>query len=861
MTKRIIVWYFGFLLSISLMALGQQTSVTGTITTAWASGSYSISFVGQQGVHYTLNGNNFTQIFSGTLDGTGSLSASLADNNAISPAGSQWKFSFCASVGVPCFSVQATIAGTSQSISSQLQAAAPPINGSIVPNPIPGTSLFSPLFGPSSAAEIAIGNVGQISPLGLFLNSNGGLGVAISAKGIIFPDGSLQTSAASGSVLPAISGATTNLALTNNGSTANWGVLSVSGGGTGAGTFTANGLIFGNGTSALGVTSAPTVAGTILYFNGTNWVLLNGNTGSTQCLTESSAGVPSWGTCGSGGGLPSSWTVGTNNFVTAAPTASTDTSTLSIVPALATGGTMNIFQVGNTSLTSSQAGCTANVYFAITYNGNMCFAASNLQLSTTSAPPYLYLNGMGGGPGQPSLREATAALNTPTGAASNATTGGTITAGTYYFKITWVNAGGETPGSTEFSTTTTTATSTITLTAPGAQYSAFGYQIYEATTSGSEKIIVPTSGICTLASQTFGGNAVCAPMANATFTAPFTQGSLTPPTMNTSGGAYIASLAPYAEGVGEFLASGAPGADAPVGAGLLLPGGTGVNFTSGATTTAQTLACFSGSETVSQCAANAANVMGVFEASGQNAAVQINGVVTINLAASATTTYGHFACSNATAGTIIDSASACAAGQQVGFIAQSNGTAVTSVPVFLQPASGGGSANAIVNNPTATQTITPGNTTTEGLVIASNGGTSTDAFDVNQNGWNSIRVNGYGQIFLTHAPSVDNLNIDFNNTGGAINFDSNKDHITEQSGGNNDISGFITITSATFGTYSFTKAYTSAPSCTASPVEATAGTIPATGAWAVFTSTAEVRVDVTTSGSYTFSYHCFGAPD
>lgn len=49
------------------------------------------------------------------------------------------------------------------------------------------------------------------------------------------------------------------------------GILPVPRGGTGAGTFTDNGILVGNGTSALDVTAAPTVSGQVLQWNGTAW--------------------------------------------------------------------------------------------------------------------------------------------------------------------------------------------------------------------------------------------------------------------------------------------------------------------------------------------------------------------------------------------------------------------------------------------------------------------------------------------------------------------------------------------------------------------------------------------------------------
>lgn len=543
--------------------------------------------------------------------------------------------------------------------------------------------------------------------------------------------------------------------------------------------------------------------------------------------------------------------------MTATLPASQDATTLNVTPSESTGGTYNIFQVSAAGTAASTSCAAAGVYFAIQFNGNMCFSASNLQLATTGAAPYLYLNGIGSDQGQPYLKQSTAQLVAPTCAISNSATGGSIAAGTYYLKCTYVNAAGETNQTNEVSTTTTGSTSTLTITAPGAAYSAFGYQTYVSTSTNSETLRIPTSSNCTLASQTFGGNAVCAPTANATFTSLPTAG-VSVPTTNSTGGAYIPSLAPYAEALGFFVAGSNPGDDAPLNSGLLLPGGEGINLTSGTTTTAQTLACLSASETASQCGANATNVTGVFTGSGQYAAIQISGIATINLASSATTTEGDYACTNATAGTIVDNGgTACAANQQVGFIAQTNGTAISSVPVFLRQAAGGSSANAVVTNPSATQTITPGSSNVEGLVIQSNGGTSTDAFDVYQNGWNPIKVDDVGVPIITHSPQVDNLIIDTNRgaTGTVLQFNSVKDHITDYAGGN-DISGTISISSATSGSYTFAQAYSHAPVCVLTPTSN-----PGSLTWWVTASTTAVTANLSASGTLTFNYHCFGAPN
>ena len=69
------------------------------------------------------------------------------------------------------------------------------------------------------------------------------------------------------------------------------GSLSVARGGTGAGTFTGNGVLYGNGTGALQVTAA--------------------STGANQCLiTATSGGAPSWGSCTAGGGVTTFTAIG-----------------------------------------------------------------------------------------------------------------------------------------------------------------------------------------------------------------------------------------------------------------------------------------------------------------------------------------------------------------------------------------------------------------------------------------------------------------------------------------------------------------------------------------------------------------------
>ncbi|MGH9352734.1 MAG: beta strand repeat-containing protein, partial [Terriglobia bacterium] len=251
----------------------------------------------------------------------------------------------------------------------------------------------------------------------------------------------------------------------------------------------------------LATTGGGGVTGTLATANGGTGLNSLGSAG--QCLT--STGVTAlWGACG-GGALPSGWTQnGTTGAVVAQPLSTKDAVPLTVASALSSAGTADIFDVCQTNPCT-----TANKFFGVTWNGNLNFQASNLQLSTTGPAPYLYLDGINGNPGQPYLKLATAALNVPACPVSAVATGGTLAAATYYFKCTWVNTAGETTGSAEASVTTTGSTSTITMTAPGIQYSAYGYQVYESLATGTEELMVPTSSNCTLSAQTFGGHAVC----------------------------------------------------------------------------------------------------------------------------------------------------------------------------------------------------------------------------------------------------------------------------------------------------------------------------------------------------------------
>lgn len=89
-----------------------------------------------------------------------------------------------------------------------------------------------------------------------------------------------------------------------------------------------------------------------------------------------------------------------------------------------------------------------------------------------------------------------ASLATPVNSAfSTATTGGTLAAGTYYYRVTAINAVGETLPSTETSQVTTGTTSTVTVNW-GAVVGATGYKIYGRST-GAELFLAQVGAVTT----------------------------------------------------------------------------------------------------------------------------------------------------------------------------------------------------------------------------------------------------------------------------------------------------------------------------------------------------------------------------
>ena len=142
--------FFSFVAFVTLVATGawgQFTTVTGTVIDpngiAYSNGTITAQLV-TAGVTPTINGGSFSMSGSAGLDAAGKFTMRLADNGSMVPNTLKWSFTVCSAKGTvnpavgtgsQCFTpASITITGATQSISTQLQAAAlaltVPIGGS-----------------------------------------------------------------------------------------------------------------------------------------------------------------------------------------------------------------------------------------------------------------------------------------------------------------------------------------------------------------------------------------------------------------------------------------------------------------------------------------------------------------------------------------------------------------------------------------------------------------------------------------------------------------------------------------------------------------------------------------------------------
>lgn len=112
-----------------------------------------------------------------------------------------------------------------------------------------------------------------------------------------------------------------------------------------------------------------------------------------------------------------------------------------------------------------------------------------------------------------------ATLSAPVlGAPSTAATGGTLAAATYYYKVTALNANGETISSNEVSQATTGATSTVSLTW-GSVIGATAYRVYRGTTAAGENVYFAPGNVTSFTDTGGASTAGTVPSTNSATTA------------------------------------------------------------------------------------------------------------------------------------------------------------------------------------------------------------------------------------------------------------------------------------------------------------------------------------------------------
>ena len=146
---------------------------------------------------------------------------------------------------------------------------------------------------------------------------------------------------------------------------------------------------------------------------------------------------------------------------------------------------------------------------------------------------------------------------------------------------------------------------------------------------------------------------------------------------------------------------------------------------------------------VATCPPNATGVVGVFQGGSQTASLVTSGDATVNLSSASVTTLGDYACTNSTAGTVIDNGiNPCPSGQQAGTIAKSNFTAVSSVLVSLSTSAISGSTGTLVCISGSILIGCPANGTNVAGVFKSGGSIAV------------VNIGGYANVNLVNASTT-----------------------------------------------------------------------------------------------------------
>lgn len=154
---------FSLWLCVGFTAFGQFTSVTATITDSdsqtWNNGHWSATLYNPFPTNApSINGTPLTNNqlnLSGSMNGSGTFTQSMADNSQVAPTGTQWVFTICPNASAQCSVVQTAVSGGSEDISSnlssglsQLRFPASPtaygyLDSEISPTPRPGGGYFN----------------------------------------------------------------------------------------------------------------------------------------------------------------------------------------------------------------------------------------------------------------------------------------------------------------------------------------------------------------------------------------------------------------------------------------------------------------------------------------------------------------------------------------------------------------------------------------------------------------------------------------------------------------------------------------------------------------------------------------------
>lgn len=138
----------------ALPSFASQTAVTATVTDAngnvYANGRYTITY--QAGA--TLQTGATPLSVSGVLTSGGALAVTLWDNSS---SGSTYLFNICSENGLPCFSLAITITGTSQSVSTELAAAAASLTNTTPGSTVTLSNQIAPVGTPATGNIVVYG--------------------------------------------------------------------------------------------------------------------------------------------------------------------------------------------------------------------------------------------------------------------------------------------------------------------------------------------------------------------------------------------------------------------------------------------------------------------------------------------------------------------------------------------------------------------------------------------------------------------------------------------------------------------------------------------------------------------------------